>query len=255
MKNQALTVLFTSLTLLAYNASAETRTVHAAIVDGHSISTAMLKFLGQSRTQGPLSNMQQSQAQILDDLITTELLAQAAIRESVDTLPNHQLELELARKTLLAQMYVKQFMAQATPSEEEIKKAYHSTPDQVMVQMGYWEFGTQKQALEFLSQQHHNAQLAPKDEHIMPWQPLDSLPFANLAINQGLTQGDWLNEVIETGTTWRVWRCMNYSKIEKPPYPEARDAIIQDQTQQLLSIHIEALRNQAEIVIASESRP
>ncbi|MDX1452738.1 MAG: hypothetical protein R3183_09290 [Oleiphilaceae bacterium] len=236
-----------------------TSLVHAGDVvqvNGTPISDELVALLGESRAQGPLSGMGQDTSLLVEDLITTELLAQAAKAQGVDKVARHRMELELAHKTLLSQFYVMDFIDRLNISEQELRAAYDAVPEQIMVQMAYWEFESAEAARAFLSaQQQAAADVNTNDqnaENIEPWQSIDAFAFSALARTQNIQSGEWLREVIEQNGRWLVWRCMDRSTIAKPAFEVAKEGIRQELSQQRLQSHIAALKEQASIRYSSE---
>ncbi len=219
----------------------------AAHVNGEAISLGMLTLLSDSRTQGPLSGLQQDEHALLEDLITTELLSQAARSAGVDEVPRNKLELELAQKTLLSQLYVMDYMARLNISEEQLREAYDAIPARVMVQMQRWNFADAASAKAFLrSAMSGNLakELAGQTE---PWQALDAFAFGNTQQARDIKAGQWLPEPVEEAGTWTVWRCLERSEIAKPVFEVAREGLLQEISQQQLQQHIAQLREQATI--------
>ncbi len=222
----------------------------AARVNGSTISKDMLLMLSDSRSQGPLSALQQDQQQVLNDLITTELLSQEAIKHGTDAVPHHALELELARKTLLSQLYVKDFLDQLVISESEIKASYDAMKDQTMVQLGFWRFTDKTSAQSFLDVQTTDSSETPPSTQIEPWQSLDSTSLKDHLTTQSVTQGMWLPAVIQEGESWQVWRFLKVSAIKRPKFEDVKEVIEQELKQARLHDHIEALRASATIVMS-----
>lgn len=222
----------------------------AAKVNNSIIKQSTLDLLSQSRSNGPLSALKQNQNEILQDLITTELLNQAAKLKGTNLKPKHKIELELAQQTLLSQLYVKDFMDELDIQESELLAIYKATKDRVMVQMRYWDFSSKEEAIKFITDfsELSEAQLPPGNTDA--WQAMDSLPYAHQAYQDIKQAGDWLTQAVQHKKRWRVGRCENYSTIKKPPFEHVKESIRQEIAQEKLQAHIKELRKSAIITIA-----
>lgn len=218
-----------------------------ASVDGKQITADMLSVLQGSRQQGPLADLEQSQAELLDSLITTEVLFNAAKKARLEQQKNIALELELAHKTLLSQFYVMQYMDQLPFDEATLKAAYDAKSPDLMARMVYWSFDSKAAAEHFLSNAMSGqlADLSKGEE--LPWQTLENYPFAHLPEAATLKDGQWISVPVRDELGWMVWRCLESSSIPKPPFEEAREGIRQELATQKLHSHIEQLRSQATI--------
>lgn len=235
--------------IMATSVSAADAQEIAAKVNEHAIPAAMLDLLANSRERGPFAGVVQQRAQLLEDLINTEVLYQAAKQAGIDQQEAVSLELELAHKTLLSQFYVMHYMDSLAIKEADLRALYDQTPDRIMVQMARWDFSDQTSAESFLNAARSgNAQVT--DGEIEPWQTADNYSFA--AQLDTLKQGDWLPQVSNNGQNWQVWRMMDRSKIAKPPFEQSREGLRQELAQQQLQGHIATLKEQASISRVTE---
>lgn len=216
-------------------------------VDGKNITADMLSVLQGSRQHGPLADLEQNQNELLDSLITTELLFNAAKQARLEQQKDIALELELAHKTLLSQFYVKQYMDQQVFDESTLKAAYDIQKPALMARMIYWSFDNKANAETFLSKAM-NGQVPPASMgEELPWQTLENYPFAHLPEAATLKDGQWISVPVQDELGWMVWRCLESSTIPKPSFEDAREGIRQELATQRLHSHIEQLRAQAHI--------
>lgn len=220
-----------------------------ASVNGERISKGMLDFLGGKREQGLLSASPVQQEQLLNDLITTELLYQAALNAKTQEKPQNRIELALAHKTLLSQLYVMDFLANLDITEKMLRETYDSIQSPAMVHMKTWEFDSRGDAEKFLMKVADSNNAPELVGESQPWQALEYLPFANDPQAKSMNAGDWIREPVASGSIWQVWRCVERSEMTKPPFDDAREGIRQELAQEKLRAHIAELTDQALIVM------
>jgi hypothetical protein len=245
-----LTPLFSALLLLSFGlhcASLQAEEDVLVRVNGHEITADMLAILSDSRQQGPLAELQESQAELLESLITTELLFREAKKSKLDTDKKVALELELAHKTLLSQFYVMRYMDQLAIDEATLKAAYDVQEPETIARMVFWSFDSQTAAETFLAHARSGKLDTTATGEELPWQALEHYPFAHLPETATLSAGQWLSVPVEDELGWMVWRCLETSTIPKPAFEEARDGIRQELASLRLQEHIASLRAQADI--------
>lgn len=218
-----------------------------ARVNGQNITSEMLSVLQGSRQQGPLADFEQNKAELLDSLITTELLFNAAKKAGLENNKDITLELELAHKTLLSQFYVMQYMDQLVFDEATLKAAYDAQQPEIMARMAYWSFDNKTAAEAFLAAAQDGKPDPSLPGEELPWQTLENYPFAHLPETATLSDGQWLSVPVQDEIGWMVWRCLESSTIPKPPFEEAREGIRQELASQAMQTHITQLRAQADI--------
>ena len=93
-------------------------------INGSAITD--LEVLAFNALQGGQNKLdsQQAQVQLLNQLVNTTLLAQAAEKEGVDKLPQVVAALKMARIQVLAEARVNDYFAKHPVTDEEIKAAY-----------------------------------------------------------------------------------------------------------------------------------
>ncbi len=243
----ALSILGVCVSFFFYIGNAFADDQLLARLNGQAISKEMLTVLSTSRQQGPLSDLEQNQDELLDNLITTELLFTQAKKLKLDSNKAIAMELELAYKTLLSQFYVKQYMDQLVFDEATLKAAYAAQAPQAMVRMAYWAFDTESEARLFLDamKTRQGAVFTPGEE--LPWQALENYPFAQLPEAKTLAEGQWLSIATRDEIGWLVWRCLERSAIPKPPFEDAKESLKQELASLRLQEHIADLRAKASI--------
>ncbi len=220
-----------------------------AEVNGFPIYKETLSILAGSRENGPLAEMGANTDQLLDDLITTELLFQEAQNSELHKQKKIALELELAHKTLLAQLYVMHFIDSIALDENTLKTTYEQQEPKLMLRMVFWTFDNKANADAFLAKADLNT-ISSGEE--LPWQELANLPFSGSTDAKQLQTGQWLASPIEFESQWLVWHCLESSNIPKPPYEEYREAIKQELASEQLQQHIADLQQKAKVRILNQ---
>lgn len=216
-------------------------------VNGENITADMMSVLQDSRHKGPLSELDQNKNELLESLITTELLFNEAKKAKLDANKQISLELELAHKTLLSQFYVRNYMDQLSFDDAILKSVYDAKAPKAMVRMAYWFFDSAMTANAFLTKvkSGHALALPPGEE--LPWEALENYPFASLPETKNLSDGQWISKPLEDQGGWLVWRCLETSAIPKPSFEDSHEGIRQELATQKLQEHIKNLRAQADI--------
>ena len=241
--------------LLAEEDFVETKGIESnvvASVNGTAITSDMVNFLSASREQGPLSGLERDRKELLESLITTELLFDQAKQAKLEDNPLVSLELELAKKTLLSQLYVMRFMDQLVIDEAVLRAEYDSQSTQAMVQMEFWRFDTKAEAQTFLdelerSPNKRNPEKANQNGEIQAWQLFSDYSFSSLPEAESLSSGQWLLVPVKSDSGWQVWRCLEKSLIPMPSFEASREGLRQEIASQRLQQHIASLRSQAQI--------
>ncbi|MGD8828831.1 MAG: peptidylprolyl isomerase, partial [Gammaproteobacteria bacterium] len=94
-----------------------------ATVNGQPISKAVFDEYVSQRMRGHEPNQQQREA-LLDQLISMEVLAQAAHKEGIADQPDVAAELQISRQSVLARAAFQHHMESANVSDEDVKTAY-----------------------------------------------------------------------------------------------------------------------------------
>ncbi len=96
-----------------------------ATVNGTAITNGELRAFVRAQTGGqepPLNPVQK--ASVVKTLVNMELLAQAARKAGVDKQPDTQADLKTSDNSILAQVYIQNYLKDHQPSDADIKAAY-----------------------------------------------------------------------------------------------------------------------------------
>lgn len=240
--------LFIVFPLLAQAKDLDPNTV--ASVNGQNLSLSMYEFLLGSRqredqegTEFALSEDELStiRAQATEDMVLTEVLAQEAIRLKVDQLGTNKIEIDLARKTLLAQLMVRQIMDEINITEEDIRAVYDAEKSTSLYRFNLWITPSKDEAEKLLSHLKNELTFKHNYEKIeTPWLDQTELDPSVLTIVEATKVGDFVPQVIEQDGLWKVAKLIDKNRFDKPSYEESREVIKAD----LIQVQVdEAIRN------------
>lgn len=114
----------TSSTPAAVSAPAVSKADAVAEVNGQYISNADLKALEDDIAQRSHGQQNFPKKQLIDELVQRELLVQAAQSKNLQDSPDIKTQLEMARRSLLAQALIKDYLATNPISDTDIKAEY-----------------------------------------------------------------------------------------------------------------------------------
>lgn len=233
-----------------------------ATVNGAPLSMNLYHFLVGSRENGNTrmqsydegfdAEMQRQQA--ADDLIMTEVLAQQATRMGMHESEQVRVEMAMAEKTLLAQLYVKQLMDSIEIEESEIRRYYEQQREQAMYRFMIWQTPDRDRAKNILRAVKAGRDSGISDQDIIetPWlRDTDIAPEVN-NIAQSLSVNEFAENPISQDGVWKVVQVIDKQVMTKQPYEEAREIIRAELVSQKLDEKLEDLAGEASIVFNDE---
>lgn len=233
-----------------------------ATVNGAPLSMNLYHFLVGSRENGNTrmqsydegfdAEMQRQQA--ADDLIMTEVLAQQATRMGMHESEQVRVEMAMAEKTLLAQLYVKQLMDSIEIDESEIRRYYEQQREQAMYRFMIWQTPDRDRAKNILRAVKAGRDSGISDQDIIetPWlRDTDIAPEVN-NIAQSLSVNEFAENPISQDGVWKVVQVIDKQVMTKQPYEEAREIIRAELVSQKLDEKLEDLAGEASIVFNDE---
>ncbi len=123
-QNQSATAPGASATSPTSTAAAVSKEDAVASVNGQFISKADLKALEDDIAQRSHGQQNFPKAQLIDELVQRELLVQAATTKQLQETPDVKTQLEMARRSLLAQALIKDFLATNPITDADLKVEY-----------------------------------------------------------------------------------------------------------------------------------
>jgi peptidyl-prolyl cis-trans isomerase C len=97
-----------------------------ATVDGHAITRADFDFYVKQLTQnrGPIELTPDQKNQVLEQLITMQVMSAQAVKDHVDAEPETVAALDVTRMNLLADGEAKKYLKDHQPTDQELRAAY-----------------------------------------------------------------------------------------------------------------------------------
>lgn len=249
--------LFITLPFVVQAQDLDSNTV--ASVNGQNLSLSMFEFLlgsrqreDQENTEFALSEDELSaiRSQATEDLVLTEVLAQEALRLKVDQLDTNKVEIELARKTLLAQLMVRQIMANINITEEDIRAVYDAEKSTSLYRFNLWITPSKAEAEKLLTHLKEKNTFKHSYEKIeTPWLDQTELDPSVVSIVDATKVGEFVSQVIEQDGLWKVAKLIDKNRFDKPPYEESREVIKADLIQARVDEEIRSLSMKADIQV------
>ena len=222
-----------------------------AIVNGTPLSMNLYEFLLGSREEqgkGMLEyddgfDAEMHQQDVAHDLIMTEILAQRAIESGMHEAERVQTELEMARKTLLAQLYVQELMASIEIDEQQIRDYYEQQREQVMYRFMIWQTPDEDRARNILSALKAAGGDNTNDPDAIetPWlRDVDISPEVD-EIVRDLDVDEFVDEPVFQDGVWKVVQVIDKNVMEKQSYEEERELIKSELVRQKLDEKLDEL--------------
>lgn len=251
-------VLATASALLLATAQAET----VATIDGAEITDAQLNAYALGRTgAAPTEENREQLIQQLGDLM---LLSNVALRGDIGKDPKVQAELELQRRSVLAQAVIRDYVAKNPVSEDEARAEYDRqikefpAPQQYKARHILLE--TEDAAKAVIGELDGGADFAElaKEKSTGPSGPQGGdlgwfeagamvAPFSQ-AVSE-LENGSYSKAPVQTQFGWHVILREDSRKAEPPAFEELKDRLKQGMEQQKFQAYFDTLRAKAELEI------
>ena len=259
LKNHKFAVLAIVAALSINPAFAEDKS--AAVVNGVSIPQERVDM----NVQGALAQGQKDTPElrkaIRDDLISREVMAQAAVKSGLDKNPDVAQQMDMAKQQVLVNAYVQDFLKKNPVTEAQLQAAYES----LKAKLGDKEYNarhilvkTEAEARDIIAKLGKKAkfeQLATKSldtgsaEHggSLGWAVPKNFvePFANALL--GLKKGEYTKEPVQTQFGWHVIRLDDVRPLKVPAFDEIKPQLQQRIQQQEIQKAVTELRASAKI--------
>lgn len=206
-----------------------------ATVNGTTLGTNLYHFLLGTRAAEHSERLayddgfdaEMNRQQTAKDLVMTEVLAQQATRLGMHESERVKVEMAMAEKTLLAQLYVKQLMDTIAIDETEIRRHYDQQREQAMYRFMIWRTAHQAHAVELLNALKAGNDPGASGEDVIetPWlRDTDIAPEVNDLVRQ-LGVDEFASEPVFQDGYWKVVQVIDRQVMAKQSYEEARDII------------------------------
>jgi peptidyl-prolyl cis-trans isomerase C len=227
----------------------------AALVNGQSISKAALDSL---QAEGNRANG--ASKAILDELVKRELLSQEISRNGLD--PATEGRLENARRFVLAQTAIQQFVAKQQVSDADLKQAYDQevVSDSVELHARHILLAQESDAKDVIARLGKGEDFAAlasarstdpsvRQNHgdlgwFKPGMMVKEFSTAALALKDGETS----QTPVHSSFGWHVIRREGSRKVAPPAFDQVKDTLRNKIIENRLKQHIESLQAEAKVV-------
>jgi peptidyl-prolyl cis-trans isomerase C len=261
MTTAALTALQFSTASMAADA--------VATVNGKPIKQSWVDYImkdAQARGQKPSDGMK---AAIVNELVGSELAYQEAQKMGIDKQPDYIANEELARRKLLVNAFLADFMKKNPVSEADKKEAY----EQYKKELGDKEYNarhilvkTEAEANEIIAQIKKGTDFAKiaKEKSLDPgskekggdlgwFSPAGMVkPFSDAVVN--LKKGDVATEPVQTQFGWHVIKLIDSRATQVPAYDKVKDGLERTLQQRKLEKMMLGLKDKAKIEVTGAKK-
>lgn len=233
-----------------------------AIVNGVSIPASRMALYAQGRQV-----TDENRQEVIENMITSELILQAAAASGIADRPEVRQELVVAEQTVIGRAYVTDFFARNPVNETQLQVRYDEMLQQFAGQQEYNVahilVETEEAAQDILAELQEDpstfAELAA--EHStdpgsaanggsLGWVQAQSLVPSFSAAMQALAVGETSTAPVESDYGWHIIRVDETREVEPPALDDAlRERLQQAAIAEKLTQHFDELRAQAEIEI------
>lgn len=233
----------------------------AAVVNGVAISQERVEMNVKGAVAQGQTDTPELRKAIRDDLISREVMVQAAQKSGLDKNPDVAQQIELARQNVLVNAYVQDQLKTHPITEAQLQQGY----DTLKAKLGDKEYSarhilvaTEKEARDIIAQLGKKGsfeKLATKSmdtgsaEHggALGWTVPKNFvePFANALLT--LKKGETTKDPVQTQFGWHVIRLDDVRPLKVPSYDELKPQLQQRLQQQEIQKIITDLRASAKI--------
>ena len=242
--------------------SAPPAAAFAVSVNGEAQPAERGQLLLQEQLARGAANTPQLQSVLRETLINQTVMAQAAIKASLDQQPQVRARLDLARQNALAQAWQQQVLQAAQPSDSDMQTEYQRQVQALgtqEVRLRHVLVADEKQAQEVHAQLKAGAPFAQvatqsssdsttrESGGLSDWVPLGRLAPAVAKALQGLDKGQLAAAPIETAAGWQVLRLEEQRPFTAPAMDKVKAQLTQALARQTLQAQLKTLRERAKV--------
>ncbi len=250
------------LTLSACNADQANKATNgkaAATVNGVPIKESLIdNFMQQRAAQGAPDTPEMRKA-VLDELISREVVRQAALKEGLDKKPEVQQQMDLAQQNILLNAYVQEYVKNHPITDDMIKAEY----DKIKAQVGDKQYharhilvSDKKEADAIIAQLKKGASFeklaeqkskdsSAKNGGDLGWNVPAAYvkPFGDALV--GLKKGEYTKTPVQTQFGWHIIKLEDVK--DAPKLDEIKQQLVQRLQQEQLQKMAAELRAKAKI--------
>lgn len=213
-----------------------------ATVDGTAISRSLYDTYAKGvsgKDAGELTEEQRGQ--ILDNLIRAELIAKQAEKDGLAAKPETAAMLELSRLNILQQEMMQKYLADKTPTDQELRAEYETQVNSLSKQEYHARHilvATEDFAKRLIVQLDKGAnfeKLAARESidssktngGDLGWFTPDRMvpPFSAAVV--ALKKGEYTKTPVQTQYGWHVIRLDDVRDVQPPPFDSVKDRLVQ----------------------------
>ncbi|AKJ30238.1 peptidylprolyl isomerase [Caldimonas brevitalea] len=194
----------------------------------------------------------------LRDLVMTEVLVQAAAQRGLHQRPEVAAELELQRKTLLAQQLVREIVAEVRVEPAEIEQRYRERPPQYEYKVSHVLLPDEAAARATIAQLQRGARFAAvakarstdtrsRRNGELGWLMLNQLEAPFAAALQSLGVGEYTREPVQTPYGWHVVLLQGRRELPRPSLDSMRAVLREELLHEKVQGRLAALQRQAAV--------
>ena len=234
----------------------------AATVNGVAIPQARVDLRVKIATSQGQPDTPALQKAVLDDMINLEVLAQAAEKAGMDKNPEVIQQTELARQSVLASAFVRDYAENHPISDDQLKQEY----DKLKAHLGTKEYkashilvDTEAEAKAIIAQLRKKGNFAKiakaksKDAGSaanggeLEWAVPSNFvpPFAKALV--ALKKGAYTKVPVQSQFGWHIIKLDNVRSLKVPTFEELKPKLMQRLEQQSIKDYIADLRSKAKI--------
>ncbi|AKJ67881.1 peptidyl-prolyl cis-trans isomerase [Pandoraea thiooxydans] len=235
---------------------------NVAVVNGTPIPVSRADAMVKEMVKQGQQNSPELQAQVREDLVNREILTQEAIRRGLQTQPDVQNQLALARQSVLIRALINDELQKSPVTDAEVQARY----DELKKQYGAQEYHarhilvpTEAEAEQLIAKLKAGANFADlakkysKDPGSAPnggdldWSPANAYvePFA--AALAKLKKGEYTDKPVKTSFGYHIIELEDVRPAQIPPLSEVKTQLEQQMRQEKLQKFEMNLRDKAKI--------
>ncbi len=237
-----------------------------AVVNGVSIPQSTVDLMMQERTSQGQPDTPDLRKAVINDLVSREVVAQAAVQKGIDKTPEVATQIALSKQAILIRAYLQDYMKAHPITDEMIKAEY----DKIKSQMGDKEYevrhilvANEAEAKDIIAQLKKGADFAKLAEQKsldtgskekggdLGWITPNTTvkPFAEAMVK--LKKGAYTQTPVQSKFGWHVIKLDDERALQAPSLHEVSNQLRQRIQQELVGQAISELRAKAKIEMIS----
>jgi len=207
-------------------------------------------------------------ADVLDDLINMELMAQKSVELGLDQNPAVRNRIEVVLRELLAESYAQYYQQENPMSQSQLEAVYEKEKDTLWPKrLKLWEIIVDQQSIatkivneidsfERFSKLARRYSISDYRDvgGSLGWVKLPAVLEEAQALVATLGEGEWLKKPVEINNRWHIYMLEKIHQPDVQPFEQVSESMQQYAEKQRLSHHVKGLRNEAKIEIFSSPK-